>query len=111
MFKVKPKPYGEIRDESMELPLIFFSFFERVALEFDDKMHRMGNIIQLYEPGPLPVLEPIPQSCIVQRTTNSLLHGWERPPNYSSSIARSTKINHERAERLSGTGDGSTLMK
>ena len=51
MFKVKLKPYGEVRDESIELPLIFFSAFERVALESDDKMHRMGNIIQLYEPG------------------------------------------------------------
>ncbi len=59
MFKVKLKPHGEIRDESMELPLIFFSAFERVALDPDDKMHRMGNIIQLYEPGPLPALEPI----------------------------------------------------
>jgi hypothetical protein len=48
MFKVKLKPYGENRDESMELPFIFFSAFERVALESDDKMHRMGNIIQLY---------------------------------------------------------------
>ncbi len=45
MFKVKLKPYGEIRDESMELPLIFFSAFENVALEYDEKMHRMGNII------------------------------------------------------------------
>jgi len=52
MFKVKLKPYGEIRDDTMELPLIFFSAFERVALESDDKVHRMGNIIQLYEPGP-----------------------------------------------------------
>ncbi len=59
MFKVKLKSFGEIRDESMELPLIFFSAFERVALESDYKMHSMGNIIQLYEPGPLPALEPI----------------------------------------------------
>ncbi len=48
-----------IRDDTMELPLIFFSAFEKLALESDDKMHRMGNIIQSYEPGPLPVLEPI----------------------------------------------------
>jgi hypothetical protein len=59
MFKVKLKPYGEIRDESMELPLISFSVFERVALESDDKMHRMGNMFQLYELDPLPALEPI----------------------------------------------------
>ena len=32
MFKVKLKPYGEIRDDTIELPLIFFSAFERVAL-------------------------------------------------------------------------------
>ena len=58
MFKVKLKSYGEIRDDTMELPFIFFSAFERVALESGDKMHRMDNIIQLYEPGPLPALEP-----------------------------------------------------
>ncbi len=28
----------------------------------------------------------IPQSCLVQSTTNSLLHVWERPPNHSSWI-------------------------
>ncbi len=30
----------------------------------------------------------IPLSCLVQSTTKSLLHGWERPPNYSSSICQ-----------------------
>ena len=82
MFKVKLKQYGEIRNELMELPLIFFSAFERVALESDDKMHRMGKIIQLYEPGPLPALEAIMHvgflshvlCSLVQSTTNSLLH-------------------------------------
>ncbi len=45
--------------EVFEIPLIFFSAFERVQLESDNEMHKMGDIIQLYEPGPLPVHEPI----------------------------------------------------
>ncbi len=37
--------------------LFFVPVFERVALDLDDTMHRMGNIVYLFEPGPLPMLE------------------------------------------------------
>ncbi len=116
MFKVKLKPYGEIRNDTMELPLIYFSAFERVAPEFDDKIHRMGNIIQLYEPSPLPALEPIMHAgflshvlcrvplipCFMDETDHQTI-----PRRF----ARSTKINHGRADRQPGTGDGSKLYK
>jgi hypothetical protein len=116
MFKVKLKPYGKIRDESIELPLIFFSAFERVALESDDKMHRMGNIIQLYYPGPLPVLEPFmhvgflshvlcrapPIPCFMDGRDHSTI-----PRRF----ARSSKINHVCADRQPGTRDGSKLYE
>ena len=45
--------------EVFEIPLVCFSAFERVQLESDNEMHKMGDIIQLYEPGSLPVHEPI----------------------------------------------------
>jgi len=116
MFKVKLKPYGEIRDESMELPLIFFSAFERVALESDDKMHRMGNIIQLYEPGPLPALEPIMHVGFLSHVLCRVplipcfMDGSDHP-TIPRRFARSSKINHGRADRQPGTGDGSKLYE
>ena len=116
MFKVKLKPYGEVRDESIELPLIFFSAFERVALESDDKMHRMGNIIQLYEPGPLPALEPIMHvgalSHVLCRVPliPCFMDGSDQP-TIPRRFARSTKINHGRADRKPGTGDDNKLYE
>ena len=59
IFKVKLKRYNGDKDDFLEIPLIFFSAFERVRLDPDDEMHKLGDIIQLYEPGPLPALEPI----------------------------------------------------
>ncbi len=107
MFKVKLKPYGGIRDDTMELPLICFSAFERVALESDDKMYRMGKIIQLYEPGPLPALEQIMHIgfndrfghvlCIVPLIP-CLMDGSDHP-TIPRQFARSTKIHHGRADR------------
>jgi hypothetical protein len=46
-------------EDALEIPLIFFSGFEQVILDDSDSLHRMGEIILLYEPGPLPALEPI----------------------------------------------------
>ena len=45
--------------EVFKIPLIQFLSFERVQLESNNEMHKKGDIIQLYEPGPLPVHEPI----------------------------------------------------
>ena len=96
---IKLKPYGEIRDESMELPLIFFSAFERVALESDNKMQRMGNIIQLYKPGPLPALEPIMHVGFLSRVLCRVpvipcfMYGSDHP-TIPLRFARSSKINH-----------------
>ena len=114
MFKVKLKPYGKIRNESMELPLIFFSAFERVALDPDDKMHRMGNIIQLYEPGPLPALEPIMHVGFLSHGRVPLIPCFmdgSDHPTIPRRFARSSKINHGRADRQPGTGDGSKLYE
>ena len=118
MFKVKLKPYGKIRNESMELPLIFFSAFERVALESDDKMHRIGNIFQLYEPGPLPALEPIMHVgflshvlCRVPRIP-CFMDGSDRPTiprRFARSSDSSSELKYDRADRQQGTGDGSKL--
>ena len=116
MFKVKLKPYGEIRNKSMELPLIFFSAFERVALESDDQMHGMGNIIQLYEPGPLPALEPIMHVGFLSHVLCKVplipcfMDGSDHP-TIPRRFARSSKINHGRADRQPGTGDGSSFTK
>ena len=41
-------------EDTLEIPLIFFSAFEQVILDNSDSLHRMGEIIRLYEPGPLP---------------------------------------------------------
>lgn len=56
---VKLKPYNAAEADALEIPLVFFSALERVQLDPEDEMHRIGDIIQLYEPGPLPALEPI----------------------------------------------------
>ena len=116
MFKVKLKPYGEIRDDTLELPLIFFSALESEALESVDKMHRMGNIIQLYEPGPLPALEPIMHVGFLSHVLCRVpLIPWFMDgsdyPTIPRRFARSTKINHGLADRQPGTGESSKLYK
>ncbi len=85
--------------DTMELPLIIFSAFERVALESDDKMHRMGKTIQLYEPGPLSALEPIMKvgyfSHVLCRVPliPCFMDGSDHP-TIPRRFVRSTLINH-----------------
>ena len=62
IFKVKLKAYNDVESHTHEIPLIFFSALERVQLDPADEMHRLGDIIQLYEPGPLPAPKLSP-SC------------------------------------------------
>jgi hypothetical protein len=116
IFKVKLKTYGEIRDDTLELPLIFFSAFESVALESDDKMRRMGIIIQLYKSGPFSALEPIMHVGFLSHVLCRVplipcfMDGSDHP-TILRRFARSTKINRGRANRQPGTGNGSKLYE
>ena len=100
--------------EAFEIPLVFLSAFERVQPESDNEMHKMGNVIRLYEPGPLPVHEPIIYVgflshvlCIVPQIPCYM--GGSKHPTVSHRFARSSKVLFGRADRHVGTGDGSKL--
>ncbi len=94
LFKVKLRKYSGNKIDIFEVPLVLFSAFERVQLETDDQMHQMGDIIQLYEPGPLPALEPILHvgflrgPRLMQSSTDSLLHGRERASNCTTPLCQ-----------------------
>jgi hypothetical protein len=102
--------------EVFEIPLIFFSAFERVQLESDNEMHKMGDIIQLYEPGPLPVHEPIMYVGFLSHVLCRVplipcyMDGSEHP-TVPHRFARSSKVRFGRADRQIGTGDGSKLYE
>ena len=59
--QIKLRPIGatEADDADFEVPIVFFSAFERVNLTPDKPMQRILDIQQLYEPGPWPSLDPI----------------------------------------------------
>ena len=112
IFKVKLKRYNGDKDDFLEIQLIFFSAFERVRLDPDDEMHKLGDIIQLYEPGPLPALEPIVHVGFLSHVLCRVplvpcyMEGSDHP-----TIPRrfSSKVRHGRADRNQGSGDGSRL--
>ena len=113
LFTIKIRKFsGEI----FEIPLVFFSAFERVVLETDDQMHQMGDIIQLYEPGPLPALEPILHVGFLSHVLCRVplvpcYMGGSEHPTVPHCFARSSKVPHGRADRNEGTGDGSRLYE
>ena len=114
IFKVKLKRYNGDKDDILEIPLIFLSAFERVRLDPDDEMHKLGDIIQLYETGPLPALEPIMHvgflSHVLCRVplVPCFMEGSDHP-TIPRRFARSSRVRHGRADRNQGSGDGSRL--
>ena len=44
-------------EDTLEIPIICFSESERMILDDNGPLHRMGESILFYEPGPLPALE------------------------------------------------------
>ena len=105
-----------IQEAIFLIPLIFISAFERVKLDPDDEMHKIGDIIQLYEPGPLPAFEPIMHvgflSHVLCRVplVPCFMDGSDHP-TIPRRFARSSRIRHGRADRNQGTGDGSRLYE
>ena len=87
IFKVKLKAYNDVENHTHEIPLIFFSALERVQLDLADEMHRLGDIIQLYEPGPLPALEPIMHVGFLCARRHWCLVKWEAVTIQQSHIA------------------------
>ena len=88
----------------------------RVQLETDDPMHQMGDIIQLYEPGPLPALEPILHVGFLGHVLCRVplipcYMGGSEHPTVPHRFARSSKVPNGRADRHDGTGDGSRLYE
>ena len=89
---------------------------ERVQLETEDQMHQMGDIIQLYEPGPLPALEPILHLGFLAHVLCRVplipcYMGGSEHPTVPHRFARSSKVSNGRADRHIGTGDGSRLYE
>ncbi len=116
IFKVKLKRYNGDKDGFLEIPLIFFSAIERVRLDPDDEMHKLGDIIQLYEPGPLPALEPIMHVGFLSHVLCRVplvpcyMEGSDHP-TIPRRFARSSRVRHGRADRNQGSGDGSRLYE
>ena len=116
LFKVKLRKYGGDELDIFEIPLVLFSAFERDQLETDYQMHQMGDIIQLYEPGPLPALELILHVGFLTHVLCRVplipcyMDGIKHPtvPHH---FARSFKVPNSRADRHNGTGDGSRLYE
>ena len=108
IFKVKLKAYDDVESHTHEIPLIFFSSLERVQLDPADEMHRLGDIIQLYEPGPLPALVPIMHVgflCHVTLCRAPLMPcymGGSDYPTIPLHFARSARVRHGRADRQKG---------
>ena len=103
-------------EDSLEIPLIFFSAFERVILDDSDSLHRMGEIILLYEPGPRPALEHImhvgflsPVLCRVPLVP-CYMDGNEHP-TIPHCFYRSSRVQHGRADRHKSSGYGSRLYE
>ena len=116
LFKVKLRKYCGNKIDIFEVPLVLFSAFERVKLETDDQMHQMGDIIQLYEPGPLPALEPILHVGFLAHVLCRVplipcYMGGSEHPTVPHRFARSSKVPNGRADRHIGTGDGSRLYE
>ena len=116
LFKVKLRKYGGNEFDIFEIPLVYFSAFGRVQLETDDQMHQMGDIIQLYEPGPLPALEPILHVGFLAHVLCRVplipcYIGGSEHPTVPHRFARSSKVSNGRADRHNGTGDGSRLYE
>jgi hypothetical protein len=124
IFKVTLKRYIVAADHSiitseedaLEIPLIFFSAFERVILDDSDSLHRMGEIILLYEPGPLPALEPIMHVGFLSHVLCRVplvpcyMDGNEHP-TIPRRFYRSSRVQHGRADRHESSGDGSRLYE
>ena len=116
IFKVKLKAYNDVESHTHEIPLIFFSALERVQLDPADEMHRLGDIIQLYEPGPLPALEPIMHvgflcHVLCRAPLMPCYMGGSDYPTIPHHFARSARVRHGRADRQKGSGDGSKLYE
>ena len=59
-FKATFRPRGNATSaEDWTIPLVYFQAFERSNLTPLHPMQRVAEIIQLYEPGPSPPLEPL----------------------------------------------------
>ena len=120
LFKCKFRPYGAKKEDNLdfELPLVFFSAFERTNLTPDNPMQRQEAVIQLYEPGPWPYKKPVLHVGLV---VNVLCRAPLMPcfigGNETATVPQSlrryhgTRFPHGRADTQPGKGDGSKLYE
>ena len=103
-------------EDTLEIPFIFFSAFERVILDDSDSLHRMGKIILLYAPGPLQALEPIMHVGFLSHVLCRVplvpcyMDGNEHP-TIPRCFSRSSRVQHGRADIYESSGDGSRLYE
>ena len=119
LFEVELRPIGATSTaEHFRIPLVFFSAFERTNLTPDNPMQRHGDIIQLYEPGPWPSLQPILHVGFV---SNILCRAPLMPCFIGGSISPTIPFSmrqkkqscflHGRADSRHDRGDGSLLYE
>ena len=116
LFTVKLRPYQSGPADILDVPLIFFSAFERLRPDPQDEMQRIGDIIRLYEPGPYPALEPIMH---VGFLTHVLCRAPLIPcylngnptPTAPHGFEKSNQLHHGRTDSRPGSGDGSRLYE
>ena len=118
MGKIKLRPIGGTEADDFEVPIVFFSAFERVALTPDKPMQRLMETIQLYEPGPWPSLQPIMHVGLLRNvlgraplvplflrgnSTATIPHGMRN--------LRAQKFPNGRADTQPNKGDGSRIYE
>ena len=114
------RPIGatEADDADFEVPIVFFSAFERVNLTPDIPMQRILDIQKLYEPGPWLSLDPIMHVGLLRNVLGraSLVPPFLRG-NSTSTIPhgmrnlRAQKFPYGRADTQPNKGDGSRIYE
>ena len=118
MFKATFRPIGGMKDDEFEVPLIFYSAFKRTVLTPQNNMQRRLGVIQLYEPGPWPALEPV---LHVDFLSNVLCRvplvpcyiAGNRTPTIPRSLRtlKRSQFPDGRADSEAGKGDGSKVYE
>ena len=118
MITLRPIGATPADNADIDVPIVFFSAFERLELTPNKPMQRMLNITQIYEPGPWPSLDPIMHVGLLRNvlgraplvplflqgnSTATIPHGLRS--------LRSQQFPHGRADTQPDKGDGSRIYE
>lgn len=118
MFTARLRPIGGTPNDEFELPLIFYSAFKRTMLTPHNIMQSYLDIVQLYEPGPWPSLEPVLHvdflcNVLCRAPLVPCYINGNRTPTIPRSLRnlKNTQFPHGRADSEAGKGDGSKVYE